>query len=181
MTDQADIEEDIQGGVAQSQGSEVFGKVMRNGATIAISRLLAAVTAIAIVPVIVHELGLAGYGVWETLFAVTSLITMILGALGTTFLWKISQIDASGDVTEAARLVGVAVFLVFAIAMAVGKAGETWVAAPFWVSQKFRQYRPEFFFVAHDINPAVGGFIQLAWCQHRVRRAWQPVLDHICI
>lgn len=118
MTDPSD--DNLHDAVADSQGTELFGKVMRNGATIAIARLLAAVTAIAIVPVIIHQLGLAGYGVWETLFAVTSLVTMTLGALGTTFLWKISQIDASGNVPEAVRLVGVAVFLVLAIATAVG-------------------------------------------------------------
>lgn len=118
MTDPSD--NNLHDAVADAQGAEFFGKVMRNGATIAIARLLAAVTAIAIVPIIIHELGLAGYGVWETLFAITSLVTMTLGALGTTFLWKISQIDASGDRAEVARLVGVAVFLVLAIAMAVG-------------------------------------------------------------
>lgn len=120
MNDQATCESNLEAGPADAHGPEFFGRVMLNGATTAIARLLAVLTAILIVPVIIHKLGLAGYGVWETLFAVTSLITMTLGALGTTFLWKISQIDASGDVMEAVRLVGIAVFLVLMIAIAVG-------------------------------------------------------------
>ena len=105
----------LHAGSADSEVSEYFNKVMRNAGTIAIARLLSALSAIAIVPVIIHKLDLVGYGVWETIFAVTSLITMMLGALGTTFLWRLSQIGATEDVVDAARMVRVAVFLVLVI------------------------------------------------------------------
>jgi O-antigen/teichoic acid export membrane protein len=97
----------------------VVSRVLRNGAGIMAARLVATFAAIAIVPFIIDAVGLQGFGVWETIFALASLTTAVFAALGTTFIWRISQALVRDTADEAARLIGVGSFLVLSAAAVV--------------------------------------------------------------
>lgn len=130
MTSRA-TDRNLESGIGNAHGGDLFPTVMRNGATTAAARFLSVLAAIVLVPVVIHKLGISGYGIWETLFAVASLVTMILSALGTTFLWKISQVDGR-DTIASIRLVKSGIFLVLAIAVAAG--GILVLLIPFFTS-----------------------------------------------
>lgn len=58
------------------------------------------------VPVIISKLGLTGYGIWETILALSASTTLLLGPLTGTLLWRGSLAYGSRDAEAMRRTVG---------------------------------------------------------------------------
>lgn len=87
-----------------------FGKRLAiNSGTIAICRMIQAVVAIVAVPVVIHKLGLAGYGVWETIVALSASATLLMGPLTGTLLWRASTAHGAGDQVAMSRTTGIGI------------------------------------------------------------------------
>lgn len=96
-----------------------MGKALaQNTALIAACRLATAVSALLVVPVVLGKLGVAGYGTWEAIAAVSSLSLMFQGAISATAIWQASTAFGAGrpeDVHRAARLGITATLIVFVL------------------------------------------------------------------
>src|SRR5947207_12374076 len=90
-----------------------------NGSSLAASRSIAAVASLIAVPVVIHDLGLVQFGVWESMLAITSLSTIITGPIGATLLWRMSLACGQQDGLALRRLVraGVAGALIVTVAL----------------------------------------------------------------
>ena len=80
-------------------------RLLQNSALIFASRFLTTAISLVCVPVIVKQLGIAGYGTWETLLAIATLSAMFSGPIGGTVLWKASVACGAHDVEEVKRAV----------------------------------------------------------------------------
>lgn len=98
---------------------DIFRRVLLNGSVIAFARLIVAVVALVAIPVVLKKLGLGGLGVWETLFAFSALITMALGALSNTVLWKVSGTFLTNDKNKAVRYIRIGNFFLFVVAICI--------------------------------------------------------------
>src|ERR1700682_5260002 len=80
-------------------------ELARNSGAMAASRLAAAVASLIAVPVIIHDLGLARFGVWESMVAIASLSTILTGPMGGTLLWRMSLAWGEQNGTTIRRLI----------------------------------------------------------------------------
>lgn len=78
-----------------------------NSGTTALCRVIQAVVAIAAVPVVIAKLGLAGYGTWETILALSASTTLLMGPLTGTLLWRASMAHGSNDQIAMSRTSGI--------------------------------------------------------------------------
>jgi uncharacterized membrane protein len=62
---------------------------------------------IAAVPVVISKLGLAGYGVWETIIALSASATLLMGPLTGTLLWRAAVAHGAGDQIAMHRTTGI--------------------------------------------------------------------------
>ena len=93
---------------ASGSRSKAIGKRLAiNSGTTAICRIVQAVVMIAAVPVIISKLGLAGYGVWETIMALSVSATLLMGPLTGTLLWRAAVAHGAGDQIAMHRTTGI--------------------------------------------------------------------------
>jgi O-antigen/teichoic acid export membrane protein len=78
-----------------------------NSGMTAVCRIVQAVVMIASVPVVISKLGLAGYGVWETIVALSASATLLMGPLTGTLLWRGAMAHGSGDQIAMRRTTGI--------------------------------------------------------------------------
>jgi O-antigen/teichoic acid export membrane protein len=78
-----------------------------NSSTTALCRVVQAVVMIAAVPVVISKLGLAGYGVWETIIALSVSATLLMGPLTGTLLWRAAVAHGAGDQIAMHRTTGI--------------------------------------------------------------------------
>jgi O-antigen/teichoic acid export membrane protein len=92
-------------------------QLVRNGALITISRLIAAVTVAVSVPVLLGHLGPQGYGILESILAVSTSIMILQTAVSGTVLWRVSGCCGSEDRAAAKHVVqlGITVSLLLLI------------------------------------------------------------------
>jgi O-antigen/teichoic acid export membrane protein len=62
---------------------------------------------IAAVPVVIAKLGLAGYGTWETIQALSASTTLLIGPLTGTLLWRASMAHGANDQIAMSRTTGI--------------------------------------------------------------------------
>lgn len=86
-----------------------------NSGTTAVCRVVQAVVMVVAVPVVISKLGLAGYGVWETIVALSASATLLLGPLTGTLLWRGSLAHGSGDPLAMRRTAGVGLTATFVL------------------------------------------------------------------
>jgi len=65
-------------------------ELARNSGAMAASRLIAASASLVAIPLVIRDLGLVRFGLWESIVAIASLSTTITGPGGGTLLWKMS-------------------------------------------------------------------------------------------
>lgn len=102
--------QDIPGQPSKAHAPRSIGRRLAiNSGTIAVCRLIQAVVAIVAVPVVIHKLGLAGYGVWETIVALSASATLLMGPLTGTLLWRASTAHGVEDQVAMSRTAGIGI------------------------------------------------------------------------
>lgn len=93
--------------------------VLKNSMGIFVSRFLTTIMALISIPIVVDNLGILGYGTWESIIAVSLLCNIFQGTVSGTILWLVSNAYASKD-NESVRQyirsgvgVSLALFLIF--------------------------------------------------------------------
>lgn len=80
-------------------------RLFQNSALMMICQFVTTAAALIVVPFIIGHLGLDGYGMWESILAVSMLIAMFQTAIRGTLLWKISGAYGADNQLEVKRLV----------------------------------------------------------------------------
>ena len=80
-----------------------------------LSRLITIAVSLVSVPVVISYLGIAGYGVWESIIAVSVLCNVAQTTISGTLLWKFSGAFGSGDHAAALYYVRIGVFASLAL------------------------------------------------------------------
>jgi O-antigen/teichoic acid export membrane protein len=85
----------------------------------AASRFVAALASLVAVPVIIHDLGLARFGVWESMVAIVSLSTIFTSPMGGTVLWRMSLAwgERDGESIRRLMLAGFACALILSVVL----------------------------------------------------------------
>jgi O-antigen/teichoic acid export membrane protein len=74
-----------------------------NSAGIFLSRVLTTLVTFIYIPIVVGKLGMAGFGTWESIIAVSLLCNIFQGTVSGTVLWLISNAYGSGDIENVRR------------------------------------------------------------------------------
>jgi O-antigen/teichoic acid export membrane protein len=121
--------------------------MLKNSGVMLLSQALGIGVLFVSVPVIIARLGLVGYGVWESLLAVSMTVMVLQSAVSSTVLWRISTCYGLQDVQSAQRVVRISVaaalFLagVFSPVVWIAREGllsflqvpERWMAEAAWL------------------------------------------------
>lgn len=70
--------------------SQIQRNIYNNGLFILFARILSLLASLIIVPVIIDKLGINGYGKWESILALTSIVTIITSAISQTLTWQVA-------------------------------------------------------------------------------------------
>jgi len=85
----------------------VWDGLFRNSALALVCRVVTALSAFCIIPFIISRLGIAGYGVWETLIALGGILFVLQNIISNTLLWWMSQAYGRGDHETLYRSAGI--------------------------------------------------------------------------
>jgi len=111
-------------------------KIIRNVIASGVRILLVAPVPFIVTPIIVHNLGTAGYGSWAVFLGISSLTTMAdLGMVG-AFSKHVAEYYARRDFDSLSRLLSTGMFIFVLLAAALG--GVAWFAAPLIARLLFR-------------------------------------------
>ena len=132
-------------------------RFLTNSGLIVGTRFITFALSLVTIPVLVSQLGVSGYGVWEALFAFASLTSMFGVPISGTLVWRISQAYGQGDRAEIRRLVRLGMgarlaLLVAFLPLAWAMRGP--IVAFLGVSEETRE-------LAAEIFPIVAGLILL--------------------
>jgi O-antigen/teichoic acid export membrane protein len=95
----------------------IANRLIQNSAAIFMSRLVSAGISFASIPFIISELGISGYGVWETTTALCAIVTLLQAPVNGALHWQASKAYGSGDTLAMQRLAGIGLTLHIAIAI----------------------------------------------------------------
>lgn len=84
-------------------------QLLKNSTLMVLGRVAGLLTLIVAVPVIISHLGMAGYGVWESMLAISGIALVLQNVVRGTLLWRISISYGAQDVYETQRMVGIGV------------------------------------------------------------------------
>jgi O-antigen/teichoic acid export membrane protein len=85
--------------------------LLKNSAAIFVCRVLAILAALVSVPVVIRAIGFQGYGVWESLLALSVLAAVPQNIVGGTLLWKMSVAFGAGERHELVRFARIGIFV----------------------------------------------------------------------
>src|ERR1039457_2459182 len=89
--------------------------IIKNSIGIFASRFLTTLVAFISIPIVVAKLGIAGYGTWESIIAVSILSNIFQGTISGTLLWLVSNAYGSNDIVSVRQYIriGVGCSLIF--------------------------------------------------------------------
>lgn len=93
--------------------------LIHNSAIAALCRVVTAGSAFFVVPFIIHKLGVAGYGVWEILTAITLWTSLLEGGIGGAVLRYAADAYARTDLKTVSRFAGIGITLNLCLACIV--------------------------------------------------------------
>jgi O-antigen/teichoic acid export membrane protein len=114
--------------------------VLKNSFGIFLSRLIIIAVSLVSVPIVISYLGIAGYGVWESIIAVSVLCNIAQMTVSGTLLWKVSGAFGAHDYQAAFHYVRVGIFaslLLFSIFTPIAWFSRHFLVALFHVPQQF--------------------------------------------
>lgn len=85
--------------------------LLKNSAAIFVCRVLAILAALVSVPAVIRVIGFQGYGVWESLLALSVLAAVPQNIVGGTLLWKMSMAFGAGERHEIVRFARIGIFI----------------------------------------------------------------------
>ncbi len=85
--------------------------VLKNSIGIFISRILTTVVAFISIPIIVQKLGIEGYGVWESIIAISVISNVFQGSISGVLLWLVSNAYGINDIKQVRNYVSMSVFV----------------------------------------------------------------------
>jgi O-antigen/teichoic acid export membrane protein len=88
---------------------DIHKRLLQNSALIFVCRVTTMLISLVTVPIIVGKLGLVGYGIWESILAVSVLCMLFSNVIRGTLLWRISSAFGVRNHAETRRLVGLGV------------------------------------------------------------------------
>jgi O-antigen/teichoic acid export membrane protein len=86
-----------------------------NSGLMGVSKVLSTCTSLVTIPVVLSNLGLSGYGGWETMMAIAALGTIFQTTISGTLVWKMSAGYGSRDQTGIRRLMGIGIGVVLSM------------------------------------------------------------------
>lgn len=137
--------------------TQIERQFLANSGLIIAARIITAALAFVTVPVLVSRFGVAGYGTWEALFALSSLASIFQAGVAGTVVWRVSHAFSQGDTDEIRRVARLG-------------AGATWVVLALlwpvaWFLRgpiiQFLRVPPELQQVATDMLPFVVALVLL--------------------
>jgi len=141
--------------------TEIVGsrrQLLKNSTGILISRVLTTLVAFISIPIIVGELGIEGYGTWESILAVSLLTNIFQGTMSGTLLWLVSNAFGLKDIDSVRQYIRMAVFvslILFAVVAPTAWYGRYFLVHLFNVP-------PEFALIAAKILPCIVGLMLLS-------------------
>jgi O-antigen/teichoic acid export membrane protein len=115
--------------------------MLKNSLGILSSRLISIAVSLVSVPVVISYLGIAGYGVWESIIAVSVICNVAQTTISGTLLWKFSGAFGSGDHAAALYYVRIGVFASLALSCLltpIAWCGRQFLVHLFHVPAEFR-------------------------------------------
>ena len=97
--------------------NSIWSQLAQNSATILVCRLVSSVISFVSIPIIIRTLGVAGYGVWETVTALCALVSLLQSPINSALHYRASQAYGAGDIRALERLAGIGITLHIAIAI----------------------------------------------------------------
>jgi O-antigen/teichoic acid export membrane protein len=79
----------------------------RNSALALASRIITALATLCLVPFIILRLGIAGYGIWESIVSFGIILFILQNVISNTLLWWMSQAYGRGDHETISRSAGI--------------------------------------------------------------------------
>ena len=95
-----------------AQFTDIRKQLFLNSGLLGLSRILSTCTSLVTVPVVLSKLGLSGYGSWETMMAIATLVMVFQTTINGTLVWRMSGAYGSGDLDGIRRLMGVGIAVV---------------------------------------------------------------------
>ncbi len=89
--------------------------LLKNSLGILISRIITTLAVFFSVPFIIKNLGMGGYGTWESILAVATLCNILQGTISGTLLWLVSNAYGSKDIESIRQYVQMAVCISLAL------------------------------------------------------------------
>ena len=102
-----------------SEFADIRKQLFVNSGLLGLSRFLSTSTALVTVPVVLSKLGLSGYGSWETMMAIATLVMVFQTTINGTLVWKMSGAYGSGDLAGIRHLMGVGIAAVLGMFVVV--------------------------------------------------------------
>ena len=95
-------------GAAENTGCDaVWSGLIRNSALALICRFITAAAAYSLIPFIIRQVGVDGYGIWETIASIGMIMFLVQNVICTTLRWWMSQAYGRGDQETLSRAVGI--------------------------------------------------------------------------
>ncbi len=88
-------------------GGAVWVGLFRNSAVALLCRIITALSAFCLIPFIIGRVGIAGYGLWETIVSLGSIVFLLQSVISSTLLWWMSQAYGRGDHDAIRRSAGI--------------------------------------------------------------------------
>ena len=90
-----------------SERQAVWDGLFRNSALALLCRIISALAAFGLIPFVIQRLGIAGYGIWETIVSLGYILFLLQNVISSTLLWWMSQAYGRGDHDAVCRSAGI--------------------------------------------------------------------------
>lgn len=113
-----------------------------NSTSIFLSRIITILVSLISVPIVLNKLGIAGYGTWESILAISLLFNIFQSTISGTLLWKISHAHGLRDIDTVQQYIRMGIFfslLLFFTVLPFAWAIRHFLIKLFQIPEPFRQ------------------------------------------
>jgi O-antigen/teichoic acid export membrane protein len=91
--------------------------IFKNSAIGLVCRILSVAATLCLVPFVVSRVGIAGYGMWETIVSLTGILYLMQSVMSGTLLWWMSQAYGRSDLITLQRASGIGMTYITVVAL----------------------------------------------------------------
>lgn len=95
----------------------VLSQLFKNSAIGLVCRIISAGLALCVVPFMISHVGVAGFGMWETIVSLVSILYFMQSVMSGTLLWWMSHAYGKGDVVALQRASGIGLTYICVVAL----------------------------------------------------------------